>query len=53
VYLRAKLFTNSVGYNYMVYRQRDAHERVLRASTILLLLATRALGYTSLRRTLS
>ena len=53
VYLRAKLFTNSVGCNCMVYGQRDAHERVLRASTILLLLATRALGYTSPRRTLS
>jgi hypothetical protein len=42
-----------MGYDRMVYGQRDAHERVLRASTMLLLLAARALGYTSPRGTLS
>ena len=40
--LRTKSSTDSIGCNRMVYGQRDAHERVLRASTMLLLLAARA-----------
>jgi hypothetical protein len=40
--LRTASSTNAMGCNRMVYRQRDAHKRVLRASTMLLLLAARA-----------